>query len=109
MRFTYEGKEYEFRGEYHTTEKGDWFLSNSGTVLLDSGTYKLGIRAIVHLLPRLHDFAGIRLEETGEVRCPKLNEFFIAAGVVFLCVRDHAQEARPILRPHSIVGVTSDA
>ena len=49
MTFTFEGKEYEFRGEYRHARKGDYYLNEFGTLGLIRTEYPSEyIHAIVH-------------------------------------------------------------
>jgi hypothetical protein len=72
MKFTYEGKKYEFRGEYHVPGKGDYFLNPEGGIRRGEG-FHTSAWAIVHPVEKLHTFGPeggpkVVFRETGEVR-----------------------------------------
>lgn len=67
MKFTFEGKEYEFRGEYGRAFPGDHVLDRNGTIYQAQSEWGL-IYAIVHPVEKLHIFGGVEFRETGEVR-----------------------------------------
>ena len=62
MIFTYEGKEYEFRGEYRRPQAGDSFLNDSGRVSKAQSNRDY-VRGIVHPIPKTHTFGGVVFEE----------------------------------------------
>lgn len=108
MRFTCAGKEYEFRGEYRDPVKGDLFLTNTGNILAGGGGC-FGVRAIIYPVPVVHTLAGIRFEETGEFRVPKIDEFFLGEGEIVRLTVIAVMPAAKILRPYHVLGDTSDA
>ena len=106
MKFTTDGKEYEFRGLYRPPRTGDFYLDGAiGNVVewTTAPAYYTGDRAIVHPIPPpvvRHTFGGVVFEETGEVREAAVGEWHIDTGPR---VRDyHTQGAYKILRPVAI-------
>lgn len=81
FRFTYNEKEYEYRGEYREVTSTDHFIaiSTGGRLVLDPSQDNagLGVRAIVHPVPVRHTFGGIVFEETGEKRPTVFGEWFL--------------------------------
>ena len=75
IKFTYNDKEYEFRGEYNDPQQGDAFLTNGGNVITLNYQPSIvwGFRAIVHPIPVYHTFNGVKWEE-GERRHIKAGE-----------------------------------
>lgn len=79
-----DGKKFEFRGEYRVPDKGDYFLISGGTALngavmrAESRNSNLGSRAIVHLIPEILEFGGIKFVKTGEVRYPVSGEWYLS-------------------------------
>ena len=89
IKFEFEGKEYRFAGEYRQPKPGDTFLSKNvyGVPLVSTCALSTLMqdgfeRAIVEgVRPRI-EVDGLVFEETGEVRRPKLNEWYaFAPGV----------------------------
>jgi len=83
MKITYDGKEYEFRGQYKEPSNGENFLSgmHDGSVIHQSGQWDgQGVRAIVHPVPVIHEFGGVTFVETGEVRPANDGEWFLDGG-----------------------------
>ena len=66
MKFTYEGKEFEFYGDYLMVEKGMHYLSSAGTILKATSNIGIGaLRAIVRPVEVLHTFGGVEYQEVG--------------------------------------------
>jgi len=76
MKFMYEGKEYEFRGEYQALREQTYFLGQTGLVGYTGNTGHISNKhyAIVHPVEVLHQFGGIEFRETGEVRTGNLEK-----------------------------------
>jgi len=83
IRFTYEGKEFEFKGKYRDPLDGDHFLSGTGksidsSVVYQSGRWQgMGQRAIVHPVLVIHEFGGVKFVEIGETRPAQMGEWFL--------------------------------
>ena len=86
MKFTDEnGKQWEFGGNYRCTRQGDYFLSTVGKVQHVTGLTGReeycqkphAERAIVHPVPIVHEFGGIKFEETGEYRRAQPGEWYL--------------------------------
>ena len=104
MQFEYEGKKYEFRGEYRKPKQDESFLADNGSVFTCRTNEWAGVRAIVHPVPKRHTFGGVVFEETGERRPPGKGEwaFNKVAGSVFCVVEGDFKYniiTCPILRP----------
>ena len=82
IEFESEGKKYVFRGEYRRPVRGEYFLSDWGSVRQCNPKVWDTVRAVV--LPALEptleqlELGGIVFEKTGEYRAPKEGEWFIA-------------------------------
>ena len=81
MKFTdEEGKVWEWRGEYRYPLRGERFLPANSEDAVLCAEYDWGagnIRAIVHPVPTIHEFGGVKFEETGEVRCARVGEWYV--------------------------------
>jgi len=109
MKFTdEEGKVWEWRGETRKPKEGEFYMGGPGRIYKvtwddTSGRESwLGIRTILHPVPTIHEFGGVRFEETGEIRRAKQGEWFLATGYphpVFHYGIDAYYEEHPILRP----------
>lgn len=77
----YDGKKFEFRGEYRNVEYNEWFLGIDGTVC--ECKFPLGALAnpvaILHLVPDILEFGGIKFVKTGERRMPLVDEWYLSA------------------------------
>lgn len=81
MKFTDEqGKQWEFKGEYHPV-LGDYFLTGYGEIKVATNTLGRD-RAIVHPVPIIHEFGGIKFEETGEHRRAEAGEWHLFGNVI---------------------------
>ena len=105
MKFTTkDGKEWEFKGEYHTPKAGDWFLSMlDGEVIRageDSPDHSGSRRGIVFPV-RQHTFGGVTFEETGEKRQAGEGEWCMVCDRPYLPSQTTGGKYR-MLRPVSI-------
>lgn len=78
IKFEFEGREFEFKGAYQLPKHGVYFLESMGSRVLcqgKAGVLTGGVRAIVHLVEKYHDFGGVRFKETGEARKPQTGEW----------------------------------
>jgi len=75
IRFTYEGKEFEFRGQYGRPQQGEYLLNIRGEVEQEIVGIDTEEYAIVHPVPVIHEFGGIKFVETGEIRVLSDDEF----------------------------------
>ncbi len=105
MKFTDEdGKVWEWEGEYHTPQKGQYFFSVNGKIR-DAGPRYMdnSHRAIVRPVPTIHEFGGVKFEETGEVRLAQPGEWYlvgIPSKYATMVVGSHETGlAHTILRP----------
>lgn len=78
MKFTdEEGKVWEWRGEYKIGQAGDYYLSefksDGGIGQVVIGHHQ--IRAIVHPVPTIHEFGGVKFEEGDRGRKAKAGEW----------------------------------
>ncbi len=88
MLIEFEGKKYEFRGDYQTPVVGDYLLAKNnpnrplgpGVVKMVAALVDSGVRAIVHPIPVLHIIGGVVFEETDEVRSPMTGEWSLHPG-----------------------------
>jgi len=108
MKFTdEEGKVWKWRGEYRQVKQGDYFLSGEGkpriNLEIKDASY---IRAILHPVLPIHEFGGVRFEETGEVRQAQPGEWYLIVysdstqGPNYNSLTDSATRTdRIILRP----------
>lgn len=103
MKFTTEdGKEYEFRGEYHAARKGEYLLSDQvGGAVKRAVVNANTVRAIVHPILAKHTFGGVVFEETGEVRLPHVGEWVLSGREVYPA-HTAWRQTYPILRCISI-------
>jgi len=105
MKFTDEdGKVWEWRGEYREPILGEDVLGNGGTVYkVREYTFFQGqaqIYAIIHPVPAIHEFGGVKFEETGEERCPEAGEWFLQDNFPVYALYFNGNRTRlTILRP----------
>lgn len=85
IRFTYDGKEFEFRGEYREPLDGDRFLAGmDSSIVHQSGKWGgMGVRAIVYPVLVIHEFGGVKFVETGEDRFPLYGEWYIFVDICY--------------------------
>ena len=106
MIIDYQGKKYEFLGEYDIPEMGEHFLSGDGEVIQmlpydDIPPYQR--RAIVCPVSATYDYAGIRFVSTGERRRARADEFYLLRNAVMLNTVCGTTASHEILRPISIL------
>ena len=81
IKFEYEGREFEFMGRYEIVLENDYFLPCNQVGAVSKATHGDAMthmtRAIVHPVEKYHDFGGIRFKETGEVRKPLQNDWYL--------------------------------
>jgi len=106
IKFEYEGREFEFRGEYDVPHLGDHYLGHFGDVMMarvEHTTFDAP-RAIVHPVEEYHDFGGIRFRETGEVRGAEKGEWYLySADDWVYFANQRVSYAYRILEPVSIL------
>jgi len=102
MKFTdEEGKVWEWRGEYRQARPDEYYLNEATPPrITKSSSVHMCIRAVVHPVPTIHEFGGMRFEEVAAGRPAVTGEWFILDGHVFLRNVD-MRDGRPaiILRP----------
>jgi len=108
LKFTYNGHEYEFRGEYRPVQPNEYFLSDAvgieQVVHYRNWRESTAIRAIVHPVEKYHDFGGVRFRETGEVRKAVYGEWWLASENIILCQWEEGTNgAHQILEPVEII------
>lgn len=103
IRFEYQGREYDFRGEYLSPKDGSYHLDGDGDVRKANMDYPAHqIRAIVHPVPRRHTFGKLTFREAGEPRKIKNGEWGLVYGQPrFFSDFDSADDYIP-LEPESI-------
>jgi len=103
MKFTDEkGKVWEWRGQYHKPKIGESFLDESGGIWA-ARTPNNPERAIIYPVPVIHEFGGVKFEETGEVRKVQFGEWWLDGDectAYFQGSRTKTGETHPILRPY---------
>ena len=81
MKFTDEdGKVWDFRGVVREPRWGcgdEWFVTSSGVVKARASGIYTYLAAIVHPVPKVHEFGGVKFEETGEERSVTFDEWFL--------------------------------
>ena len=87
MKFTdEEGKEWEWRGEYRTVKHGDYWLGLGKCLSGPAGRATrapIELRAIIHPVPKVHEFGGVRFEEVEEARLPREGDWVLGANGKF--------------------------
>ncbi len=79
MKLIDNDKEYEFY-KYGVPRKGEFYLNKNGCVTIADTDYfsdsKESVRTIVKLIIRKYIYGEIEFEETGEIRYPKIGEWY---------------------------------
>ena len=75
IRFTYDGKEFEFRGVYDIPKMDQYYITNTGGVEQHRKYEMSDLRAIVHPDLVIHEFGGVKFVETGEERTARSGEW----------------------------------
>ena len=106
IEFTYEGKKYEFRGEYRVPKDGDCYLVvGQGSIGYANPSWPLDPRAIVHPVPETLEAGGIVWEVLGE-RKVKPGEWLMENNTPDLWALSKSAPTLadwPILRPLRLV------
>ncbi len=94
-----EGKVWEWRGEYRQAHPDEYYLNEATPPrITKSSSVHMEVRAIIHPVPTIHEFGGVKFEETGEKRSVNKGEWFLMNDKIPVAATRDDARIYPILR-----------